>query len=910
MEAKAILHRGLYQFEIVLSEEVSSYHSPSPSSCHRLFDSLYHEIVATALPESATADIWFEFQSPSFQVTASSWPSMLLPVDQRRQPQQGHDGVAVAVVGAHAEKLSKYQYFGDWIEREKRLQEEQRRKQLEEEWRIHQEHNMHRQQQFQQQQYQQQYNPWWHLQEPHHPWESEVGEFEDQPQLTWVDQPGTPPPSHPLRHDDRQSQRTEYNPRDIPTYFQPIQSSAGPSTSAAVQSTVHHHPQQSGPSQHQHTIDQPAPSVPLPALRIPVKGISLGAFQVILQYIYSGEIGLSRGQIKEIDDYWNVNSEDHPILEEDKDPYDHDGFPSLSSILAIYHRQTRPDSTQGEIKSLPQIILPMPPALKEQLRQQGQGAEGRKEEGDQPQESNSIKDLFSTNDIYTFTSVSAQTAWIPCSSRNRRKEFRVPQVSQSTNPQQQPTEGEQGQSGQSGRDPGPSRSRGRGQGSSESREQGQGQGRGRGGRGRGQAGQSSRSRSGGRGGDVTSESSSPNLSGPFAPAPAPSSSSSRSRPHQSQQVTHARATCSWESLLLGATQFGIKDLETTALKAIKYHCQMLASRALINNNVMAEVAHNGFDRSNLDLQLALGERIMLSFLEMYHSSVLTIHPEGVSVRQRGGGGGGGGGGGSGGGSSGRSGGGGDSSGGGGKGTKGDNPSGGGGGSEGSSGGSGSSKTRGKAQAGPTGLRTHLEERFRHREEELLQSKEIKKERHDDDDNDNDGDGDDDEDEDQQEEGHLGTLAVASKTSKTCGSTPSRARVSRRSSGSRRIEFERRYGQGQGQGQGSGQSRQETRGEGSGTMSSRSVAAFQEQEPKPRSSSTTAAGQGQGQVQESGAESSTAGGEKSGDEGVTEPLELFANPECEEALQALCEDLRERFLSMREIMEYRASGDTA
>ncbi|KAF9929181.1 hypothetical protein FBU30_001794 [Linnemannia zychae] len=64
LEADMIRHKGLYEIEIVFSEEKSSNMNPSPSSCHRLFDSLYHNIAATSLPDMSTADIWFELYSP------------------------------------------------------------------------------------------------------------------------------------------------------------------------------------------------------------------------------------------------------------------------------------------------------------------------------------------------------------------------------------------------------------------------------------------------------------------------------------------------------------------------------------------------------------------------------------------------------------------------------------------------------------------------------------------------------------------------------------------------------------------------------------------------------------------------------------------------------------------------------
>ncbi|KAF9359163.1 hypothetical protein BGX26_013016 [Mortierella sp. AD094] len=114
IDACDILCRGAYEFEIVLSEE--SYLVPSPSSYHRVLDSMFHKVVATSLPNSMTANIWFEFHNS----------------DEGESTEEG-----AIVVGAHEQVLARCKYFAEWVRRERQTQEELRRKQLEDERKIH-----------------------------------------------------------------------------------------------------------------------------------------------------------------------------------------------------------------------------------------------------------------------------------------------------------------------------------------------------------------------------------------------------------------------------------------------------------------------------------------------------------------------------------------------------------------------------------------------------------------------------------------------------------------------------------------------------------------------------------------------------------------------------------------------------
>ncbi|KAF9357097.1 hypothetical protein BGX34_009603 [Mortierella sp. NVP85] len=74
---------------------------------------------------------------------------------------------------------------------------------------------------------------------------------------------------------------------------------------------------------------------------------------------------------------------------------------------------------------------------------------------------------------------------------------------------------------------------------------------------------------------------------------------------------------SWETLFQAARRFGLRDLEQQAMKAFQYHSQMLNLRAIIDNDITAEITHDASDEPTLDLQLALGEQILRSIIRLY-----------------------------------------------------------------------------------------------------------------------------------------------------------------------------------------------------------------------------------------------------------------------------------------------------
>jgi hypothetical protein len=53
------------------------------------------------------------------------------------------------------------------------------------------------------------------------------------------------------------------------------------------------------------------------------------------------------------------------------------------------------------------------------------------------------------------------------------------------------------------------------------------------------------------------------------------------------------------------------------MKAFQYHSQMLNLRAIVDNDITAEIAHDGSDEPTLDLQLALGEQILRSIIRLH-----------------------------------------------------------------------------------------------------------------------------------------------------------------------------------------------------------------------------------------------------------------------------------------------------
>ncbi|KAG0260900.1 hypothetical protein BG011_001554 [Mortierella polycephala] len=403
LDASSIEYRHRFIIEIVLSEEHSSYQIPNPLASNRILDSLMYNVVATAAPSQVSADIWFEFPS-----TEESSPNTLSA--------RGH---YTPIFGAHSRVLSKHRYFKNWIDRERRNQEAQRRRQLDEERRI-----------YQQQQ------------------AMKVGAGQIQ---LW--------PIYPEQQ--LQMTMTETSPR--------------------IQSVL----------QQTDTEQQYLPQQSLPALRIPVTDIPFGAFQVLLQFLYTGQICLTDEQVRKVEDYWNMNPEDRYRLE------DEDGMP----------KECGPGedakSTRGFPEAAP-IQLPNP----------------TKDPKDPLQPQVSITD--------------ALNSWLDSDEAKSR------------------TRVENGVEGESkGEDDRDDENKG--------------------------------DRVGGR--------------------------------HR------ARQSCSWEMLLTISKRLELSSLEEMAKKALQYRLQMKTLQITISPHVMTKVAHNGFGDAKLDLQLAQGEQVLWSFLQLYHSSL-------------------------------------------------------------------------------------------------------------------------------------------------------------------------------------------------------------------------------------------------------------------------------------------------
>ncbi|KAG0355963.1 hypothetical protein BG005_005098 [Podila minutissima] len=80
--------------------------------------------------------------------------------------------------------------------------------------------------------------------------------------------------------------------------------------------------------------------------------------------------------------------------------------------------------------------------------------------------------------------------------------------------------------------------------------------------------------------------------------------------------THSSSSCTWESLMHVSRVLGLQDLHGRAIKALGYHCQMLVVRTFMHNAVTG-VMHNGFDETQLDLQLAMNKDLLGAFLQLY-----------------------------------------------------------------------------------------------------------------------------------------------------------------------------------------------------------------------------------------------------------------------------------------------------
>ncbi|KAF9116100.1 hypothetical protein BGX27_004898 [Mortierella sp. AM989] len=374
-DASSILYRNVYQFEIVLSEETSSDLLPSPSSCHRILDAMFHEVTITSLPTPATANIWFEFRDPEGESTREN---------------------AVAV-GAHEQALVRYRYFAEWIKRERQAQEAMRRQQLESERMIH------------DQQQQLQWQERWRCSNTLERRGVALNGPEQHKSLRSQGQHSYTSsieasllrlyPKHHLYSAPQQVQLPHrHSTSSSYPLFIPAQATGAPKVNRNS-SLEPSHPNQ---------MDQPRyPQHPLPALRIPVREISLETFQVLLQYLYTGRIDISEQQQTKIKVYKSKPPEDYLLLPEE-----------LTGIAT--HQQAglkTGSSRKGEISDTKFNLPPLGPPETRQMDACVDFDADIRPSFTAPLQTGC--DQSSSNDPAMSMPLHVTTSWLPCSRRNQ-----------------------------------------------------------------------------------------------------------------------------------------------------------------------------------------------------------------------------------------------------------------------------------------------------------------------------------------------------------------------------------------------------------------------------------------------------------------------------------------------------------
>ncbi|KAF9436248.1 hypothetical protein BGZ76_004476 [Entomortierella beljakovae] len=244
LDAEAILNHSMYQFEMMFSNNNLLAMELNPTQYHQILDSMFHKIIATSLPDPSMADIWFEFPD-----------------------------IDSAAVGAHEQVLNQSRFFADWIERERRVQGENRRRQLENERIIHDHHQQTRDS-----------DEIWILNQ-----NTKLGN-QSVPQRSI-----TPSEVAPPRYNEtRGSQHTHPIHRHSDSLTSVPQMSL-----VAENASLHAQYSSIRPVPHHFLGSQQCSFQLLPALRIAVTSISPETLKVLLQALYTSKIQLSKKQIQE-----------------------------------------------------------------------------------------------------------------------------------------------------------------------------------------------------------------------------------------------------------------------------------------------------------------------------------------------------------------------------------------------------------------------------------------------------------------------------------------------------------------------------------------------------------------------------------------------------------------------------------
>ncbi|KAG0324818.1 hypothetical protein BG004_003356 [Podila humilis] len=325
VDAQDILHKGNYALVLFLCDEMSVAQIVTPTACHKIMDSIYHTIIPTTQPNQNSADVWFDFpqEAGSQQVHSNGF------------------GQPTVSIGAHWRVISQYKSFARWIEQERQLQTRQHR--LEEE-------------KFQARRSQQGYeSEMLRLQEQQRL--EEQRRLQYPPQQLQMHIASNPPPLayHPWYHSSFQSLLLPPPPLLFPpplTHFysgldqssavfesvqgpnglivpirphtqtaQSIQGEYSDQFYAGIPSTSQTQAQAQALPRFQHPHQRmsfPPVSAQCPIV-ISVTKFSSLTFRVLLQYLYTGKIGLTDKQKESVNKYW-VLSDSEPQMSSPASP--------------------------------------------------------------------------------------------------------------------------------------------------------------------------------------------------------------------------------------------------------------------------------------------------------------------------------------------------------------------------------------------------------------------------------------------------------------------------------------------------------------------------------------------------------------------------------------------------------------
>ncbi|KAF8928030.1 hypothetical protein BGZ58_009939 [Dissophora ornata] len=321
--------------------------------------------------------------------------------------------------------------------------------------------------------------------------------------------------------------------------------------------------------------DLPLPPIPFPALRVRVESMSQDTFRVLLQYIYTGQIILSEQQLTDVEMYWNDNAEGYQLSQggtQSGQRFTEGGVATCSGGNGAER-----DREESHPKA-PTILPPLEPLWPSPLPSKGHGREAK--DGSESHQTAFTAPLYATWDRSYDDSPAMISTSAPVYASTP-----APSLSSWTPCSRWSPHLLYRDNIHRIHDSGPNQT------PPQPKAQSQGQGQ--------------------------QQQQHPGV-------------------HQPHRKKERHSTCSWENLLLAATECELPDLQELAMTANQYRCQMMAIHASTdsnnNNNScddgLPKVAQTGFDETTLDIQLALSEHVLRLFLNLYSSPLLRESSEG------------------------------------------------------------------------------------------------------------------------------------------------------------------------------------------------------------------------------------------------------------------------------------------